>query len=175
MRSRSSFWPPLSGSAFGCSSFLLPPIRFTAKSRAPLGSFCKSRLCSFARRLNQNRAVLASAPCGSASLRRLTAPPCAPSLANYETNGFYWPVKAQFSHWRRTLYVRTRSRDTAELNFSFEPLLGSEEAAQLLKIHPKTLQRMARQRQIPGIQIGKLWRFRRSELNAWIERIIVRA
>jgi excisionase family DNA binding protein len=53
-------------------------------------------------------------------------------------------------------------------------LLGSDEAAQLLRIHPKTLQRMARQRQIPGIQIGKLWRFRRSELNAWIEKIIAR-
>src|SRR5580700_4280301 len=43
----------------------------------------------------QNRAVLASAPSGSAPLRRLTAPLCAPSLANYETNVFYWPVEAQ--------------------------------------------------------------------------------
>ena len=70
--------------------------------------------------------------------------------------------------------ARTPSRDPAEFDPSFEPLLGSDEAAQLLKIHPKTLQRMARQRQIPGIQIGKLWRFRRSELNAWIETIIAR-
>jgi excisionase family DNA binding protein len=70
--------------------------------------------------------------------------------------------------------ARTPSRDAAEFDPSFEPLLGSDEAAQLLKIHPKTLQRMARQRQIPGIQIGKLWRFRRSELNAWIETIIAR-
>jgi len=70
--------------------------------------------------------------------------------------------------------ARTPSRDVAEFNSSFEPLLGSDEAAQLLKIHPKTLQRMARQRQIPAIQIGKLWRFRRSELNAWIDKIIAR-
>jgi len=68
--------------------------------------------------------------------------------------------------------ARTPSRDAAVHDSSFEPLLGSDEAAQLLKIHPKTLQRMARQRQIPGIQIGKLWRFRRSELNAWIEKMI---
>jgi helix-turn-helix protein len=46
--------------------------------------------------------------------------------------------------------ARTPSRDAAEFDSSFEPLLGSDEAAQLLKIHPKTLQRMARQRQIPG-------------------------
>jgi excisionase family DNA binding protein len=36
-------------------------------------------------------------------------------------------------------------------------------------IHPKTLQRLARQGEIPGVQIGKLWCFRRSELNAWME------
>jgi hypothetical protein len=40
----------------------LPHIRFTAKSRAPVGSPCQSRLCSSARRIHQNRAVLASAP-----------------------------------------------------------------------------------------------------------------
>jgi hypothetical protein len=39
----------------------------------------------------KTRTVLASAPFGSAPLRRLTAPPCALSLANYETNVFYWP------------------------------------------------------------------------------------
>ncbi len=51
----------------------------------------------------------------------------------------------------------------------FEPLLDSDEAAALLKIHPKTLQRMARNGEIAGIQIGKLWRFRASQLNHWME------
>lgn len=50
----------------------------------------------------------------------------------------------------------------------FEPLLNSEEASALLKIHPKTLQRMARNKEIAGIQIGKLWRFRPSELDGWV-------
>jgi hypothetical protein len=40
----------------------LPHIRFTAKSAAPVGSSCQSRLCSSARLINQKRAVLASAP-----------------------------------------------------------------------------------------------------------------
>jgi excisionase family DNA binding protein len=52
---------------------------------------------------------------------------------------------------------------------SFEPLLDSDEAAALLKIHPKTLQRMARRGEIRAIQIGKLWRFRASVLNEWIK------
>lgn len=60
----------------------------------------------------------------------------------------------------------------ADYNQSFEPLLDSDEAAALLKIHPKTLQRMARTGEIPGVQIGKLWRFRASELNAWMQGII---
>ena len=53
----------------------------------------------------------------------------------------------------------------------FEPLLDSEEAAALLRIHPKTLQRMARKGEVVAIQIGKLWRFRRSALNRWLEKI----
>jgi excisionase family DNA binding protein len=53
--------------------------------------------------------------------------------------------------------------------FSFEPLLDSDEAADLLRIHPKTLQKMARNRQIHGIQVGKLWRFRASDLELWLK------
>ena len=54
---------------------------------------------------------------------------------------------------------------------TFEQLLDSDEAADLLKIHPKTLQRMARRGDVVGIRIGKLWRFRASELNEWLQRI----
>jgi excisionase family DNA binding protein len=46
----------------------------------------------------------------------------------------------------------------------FEPLIDTEEAAALLQIHPKTLQRMARRGEVKGYQLGKLWRFRASDL-----------
>ena len=49
-------------------------------------------------------------------------------------------------------------------------LLDSVEAAAVLGIHPKTLQRMARSGEIRGIRVGKLWRFRCSEIDMWIER-----
>jgi excisionase family DNA binding protein len=39
---------------------------------------------------------------------------------------------------------------------TFEQLLDSDEAAALLKIHPKTLQKMARNGQITGVQVGRL-------------------
>ncbi len=53
----------------------------------------------------------------------------------------------------------------------FEPLLDSDEAARLLRIHPKTLQKMARGGEIVSIHIGKLWRFRASDLNRWVQKI----
>jgi excisionase family DNA binding protein len=49
----------------------------------------------------------------------------------------------------------------------FEPFLDSEQAAALVKIHPKTLQRMARTGRVHGYRIGKLWRFRASDLASW--------
>ena len=64
---------------------------------------------------------------------------------------------------------RIPPRNTVEFETYFEPLLDSDEAAALLKIHPKTLQRMARNGEITGIHIGKLWRFRASDLDNWIK------
>lgn len=64
------------------------------------------------------------------------------------------------------------SHTQANSNFGvpeFEPLLNSEQAAELLQIHHKTLQKLARRGEIHGTHIGKLWRFRVSDLNAWFE------
>jgi excisionase family DNA binding protein len=58
---------------------------------------------------------------------------------------------------------------TEKADAHFEQLLDTDEAAALLKIHPKTLQQMARSGRILGVRIGKLWRFRASVLNDWLE------
>jgi len=50
-----------------------------------------------------------------------------------------------------------------------EALLDSQQAAQLLRIHPRTLQRLARQGELPALQIGRLWRYRASDLTAWVQ------
>jgi excisionase family DNA binding protein len=50
---------------------------------------------------------------------------------------------------------------------SFEPLIDSANAAELLKVHRKTLERMALRGEVPGHKVGKFWRFRCSELDAW--------
>jgi excisionase family DNA binding protein len=66
--------------------------------------------------------------------------------------------------------VYSKLRNDGEAATDFERLLDSSEAAALLKIHPKTLQRLARNGEIVGIQIGKLWRFRASVLNSWLNQ-----
>ena len=49
-----------------------------------------------------------------------------------------------------------------------EPLITAERAAELLGIHPKTVKRLAGEGVIPGMRIGKLWRFRESVLDTWM-------
>jgi excisionase family DNA binding protein len=59
-----------------------------------------------------------------------------------------------------------------ETNTLFEPLLTSREAASLLQINIATLQRMARSGLLPAIKIGKLWRFRKSQLDEWLRSTV---
>lgn len=57
----------------------------------------------------------------------------------------------------------------AESDIHFEPLLDTREAAALLGIHPKTLQKLARSGKVPGVRIGKSWAFRASALDGWLK------
>jgi excisionase family DNA binding protein len=49
----------------------------------------------------------------------------------------------------------------------FEPLLSAEEAAKLLRMHPVTLLRWAREGRLPHRRFGGRVFFRASELDAW--------
>jgi excisionase family DNA binding protein len=51
-----------------------------------------------------------------------------------------------------------------------ESLIDSQAAAFLIGIHPKTLQRMARTGEIKSVHVGKLWRFRASAIEEWINQ-----
>jgi excisionase family DNA binding protein len=56
-------------------------------------------------------------------------------------------------------------------SLQFEPLLSDTQAGDLLGLHPKTVQRLARAGDIPALRIGRYWRFRASELNEWLETL----
>jgi excisionase family DNA binding protein len=63
------------------------------------------------------------------------------------------------------------SADERHLSGSFhgiESLLTTKEASQVLKIHPKVLERMAKRGEVPALKVGKFWRYRATALDAWI-------
>jgi excisionase family DNA binding protein len=49
-----------------------------------------------------------------------------------------------------------------------EPLITADRAADLLKLHPKTVKKLAQAGKLPGMKIGRVWRFRESSLDAWM-------
>jgi excisionase family DNA binding protein len=51
-----------------------------------------------------------------------------------------------------------------------EDMLTLEEVAQRLKVSVKTIRRWLQQGRLTGIKMGKLWRIRETELEAFIER-----
>ncbi len=44
------------------------------------------------------------------------------------------------------------------------PILDSRKAAELLGLHYKTVEKMARAGELPAVQLGKAWRFSRDSL-----------
>ncbi len=48
------------------------------------------------------------------------------------------------------------------------PLLNSNQAAQFLGVHPRTLQRMVLRGEIAAVKVGKLWRFVPSAVQDWV-------
>jgi len=66
-------------------------------------------------------------------------------------------------------HITIPKRPPASEVFVPEPLLDTDQAAAIMHIHPKTLQKLARRGVIRAIQIGIVWRFRASTLEEWIQ------
>lgn len=56
--------------------------------------------------------------------------------------------------------------DTPEERISGE-ILTPREVSELLKIHPRTVKRLAGKGKIPGFLVGKQWRFNKTEVEDW--------
>lgn len=50
-----------------------------------------------------------------------------------------------------------------------ETLIDAHEVARMLRLHPVTVREMASRGEIPAMRIGRVWRFRPSTLDAWID------
>ena len=59
----------------------------------------------------------------------------------------------------------------ANTNSATSPaFLTTEEVLGYLKVTPRTIYRLIRAGELPAVRIGRQWRFRRSDLDAWLNR-----
>ena len=49
------------------------------------------------------------------------------------------------------------------------PALTVKEVAMLLRVDEKTVYRLAKKRALPGFKVAGAWRFKRDDIDAWIE------
>lgn len=50
-----------------------------------------------------------------------------------------------------------------------EEILTIKEVADYLKVAEKTIYRLAGSKRLPGFKVGGIWRFKRNDINKWIE------
>ena len=48
--------------------------------------------------------------------------------------------------------------------------LTTEEVLDYLKVNSRTIYRLIRRGDLPAVRIGRQWRFRQSDLDAWLDR-----
>jgi len=78
-------------------------------------------------------------------------------------------MPSEFSHDTNPSAVLKKPPSSATATIP-ERLLDSDEAAAIMNCHPKTLQKLARKGVVRGVHVGKLWRFRASVIEEWIQR-----
>jgi excisionase family DNA binding protein len=57
-----------------------------------------------------------------------------------------------------------------KLSLMLEEILTTREVADLLKLHPKTVNKLAKSGRVPAYRIGRQWRFRKSEILKLLEK-----
>ena len=50
-----------------------------------------------------------------------------------------------------------------------EPLLDAKEVARVLRLHPRTVLRLARAGLLPSVRYARHWRFRTVDIARWLE------
>ena len=54
------------------------------------------------------------------------------------------------------------------VNQAGHALLTLAEAAAYLRVHPRTMTRLLQGRQVPGVQVGRQWRIRKTDLDTYL-------
>ena len=59
---------------------------------------------------------------------------------------------------------------TTRPNSEDQTFLTTEEVLGYLQTTPRTIYRLIKTGELPAVRIGRQWRFRRTDLDAWVER-----
>lgn len=84
----------------------------------------------------------------------------AESLVSPQTQFYFLVCSSIFSY---TLI------NQCESGFMTDQILTLQEVAEYLKLAEKTAYRLAAEGKLPGFKVGGAWRFKREDLEAWIE------
>jgi len=57
-----------------------------------------------------------------------------------------------------------------EDNKHLKSFMTTEEVLGYLKVTPRTIYRLIQAGHLPAVRIGRQWRFRRSDLDEWLDR-----
>ncbi len=60
------------------------------------------------------------------------------------------------------------SQVDGEIDLPIDTLLTVQEVAGILRLDVATIRQMAKRQEIPAIKIGKVWRFKKTEIRKWL-------
>jgi len=86
-----------------------------------------------------------------------------PSIVNFPTqpDSLFTLTIPQFSHILTLFAVRDKEMS--------DEILTIQELAEYLKLNEKTAYRLAGEGKLPGFKVGGSWRFKREDIEQWIE------
>lgn len=71
-------------------------------------------------------------------------------------------------HW--TIFTYNFSTLTNLPAMADTPVLTVKDVAALLRVDEKTVYRLAKKRELPGFKVAGAWRFKRDDIESWIEK-----
>jgi excisionase family DNA binding protein len=58
----------------------------------------------------------------------------------------------------------------ADTNDASAAFLTTEEVIDFLRVNPRTVYRLIQAGDLPAVRVGRQWRFRRTDLESWLNR-----
>ncbi len=78
----------------------------------------------------------------------------------------------EFAIWRYLMCIEVTCMTMANMKSStaLAAFLTTDEVLGYLKVNARTIYRLIRTGELPAVRIGRQWRFRRTDVDNWLER-----